>query len=124
MFNQDDSRAGKAAFRFCSECDNMLYPREDRATRRLLYGCRHCNHVEEADSTCVYQHIVSAQAKEQTLGSKDLANDPTFPRASKTCPKCGYHECVFFQSRSKHRDATMKLRYVCSNTQCGHRWTD
>ncbi|TPX72785.1 hypothetical protein SpCBS45565_g00090 [Spizellomyces sp. 'palustris'] len=95
----------------------MLYPREDRGTRALLYGCRHCNHVEEADSTCVYQHIVSAQAK-------DLASDPTFPRIDRTCPRCGYHEAVFFQSRSKSRDATMKLRYVCCNTQCGHRWTE
>ncbi|KAI8820802.1 uncharacterized protein EV422DRAFT_496532, partial [Fimicolochytrium jonesii] len=102
----------------------LLYPKEDRAERKLTFNCRHCNHSEEAEFTQVYSHVVSATAREQTAEEVALASDPTFPRANNIkCPKydCTSTEAVFYHSRSKHRDATMKLFYSC--VKCGHRFT-
>ena len=31
---------GFVGIRFCQECNNMLYPREDKQNRVLLYACR------------------------------------------------------------------------------------
>ena len=31
---------GFVGIRFCQECNNMLYPKEDKANRVLLYACR------------------------------------------------------------------------------------
>ena len=39
----------------------------------------------------------------------DLSSDPTYPRTKKDCPECGYHEAVFFQSRAKRADTSMKV---------------
>ncbi|KAI8917566.1 hypothetical protein DFJ77DRAFT_310178 [Powellomyces hirtus] len=113
-----------ASFRFCSECNNLLYPREERATRRLVFGCRHCSHEEEAEHTQVYEHIVSAVAREQKVDGADLIMDPTVPHTKSKCPKCGVEDALFFPSRSKSREATMKLTYVCCVPSCKHVWTD
>lgn len=32
----------------------MLYPREDKAARQLLYACRNCDHKQVADNPCIY----------------------------------------------------------------------
>ena len=34
--------------------NNMLYPREDRNRKVLLYACRNCEYSEESDNPCVY----------------------------------------------------------------------
>ncbi|KAI8920414.1 polymerase II polypeptide I, 14.5kDa [Entophlyctis helioformis] len=113
-----------ASVKFCSECYNMLYPKEDKANRRLLFACRNCQHEEDADQTCVYQNIITHTAMEQTIVTIDLSSDPTFPRSKRPCPKCHYPESVFFQSRSKAKDATMKLFFACCAPNCGNRWSN
>ena len=40
------------------------------------------------------------------------------------CPKCRHREAVFFQSDTKKAEAEMRLYYVCTNTNCYHRWTE
>lgn len=32
---------------FCVECNNMLYPKEDKANRMLNYVCRNCGYSTE-----------------------------------------------------------------------------
>ena len=32
---------GFVGIRFCQECNNMLYPKEDKENRVLLYACRY-----------------------------------------------------------------------------------
>ena len=32
---------GFVGIRFCQECNNMLYPKEDKQNRVLLYACRY-----------------------------------------------------------------------------------
>ncbi|TPX47002.1 hypothetical protein SeMB42_g03510 [Synchytrium endobioticum] len=110
------------AFQFCSQCHNLLYPRENREQKTLQLACRNCDYFEESDNPLVYRHIVQHSAVEQSLQKIDLAQDPTLPRTrSRTCPRCDRNEAVFFQSRSKSSDS-MILYFACVN--CGHRWTD
>lgn len=40
--------------KFCPECNNMLYPKEDRDNKILLYTCRHCEYNQPADNPCIY----------------------------------------------------------------------
>lgn len=32
----------------------MLYPREDKEHRQLMYACRNCDHKQIADNPCIY----------------------------------------------------------------------
>ncbi|RKO96862.1 hypothetical protein CAUPRSCDRAFT_7447, partial [Caulochytrium protostelioides] len=100
----------------------LLYPKEDPSTMQLLYQCRNCDHSELAKSPVVYTHMIQQSAMDQTLATLDLSTDPTYPRTRKTCPACSNEEAVFFQSRSKAKDTSMKLFFACTNASCGHRW--
>lgn len=110
------------AFRFCPNCNNSLYPIEDKNTRTLLFLCRHCERKERAVDTCVYKTSFTLSSEDKSVSTDNISNDPTFPRLDITCPLCNYNQAVFFQSRSKRRDASMKLFFICSNPQCNHRW--
>lgn len=62
---------------FCPECSNMLYPKEDKAARKLMYQCRTCQHTQEATSNCVYRNILKSQAGDTAGVTQDVALDPT-----------------------------------------------
>lgn len=32
----------------------MLYPKEDKENKILMYACRNCDYKQEADSNCIY----------------------------------------------------------------------
>ncbi|EGO58418.1 hypothetical protein NEUTE1DRAFT_110529 [Neurospora tetrasperma FGSC 2508] len=64
-------------FRFCSECSNMLYPREAEDENKLLFTCRTCNFSEPATSTCIYRNILNNAAGETAGVTQDVASDPT-----------------------------------------------
>ncbi|PVH17702.1 DNA-directed RNA polymerase II subunit RPB9 [Candidozyma duobushaemuli] len=102
-----------ASFRFCAECNNMLYPREDKDNARLLYSCRNCDYTELAENAKVYRHELITNIGETAGVVQDIGSDPTLPRSNKTCPYCGNHECVFFQSQQRRKDTSMILFYVC-----------
>lgn len=36
----ENAGPGFVGIRFCQECNNMLYPKEDKENRVLLYACR------------------------------------------------------------------------------------
>ncbi|RPA80886.1 DNA directed RNA polymerase II 15 kDa subunit [Ascobolus immersus RN42] len=105
------------SFRFCRECSNMLYPKEDREAFRLVYRCRTCPYVEHATTGCVYRNNLSSQAGETAGVTTEVGSDPTLPRAQKECPSCGHPEAVFFQSQQRREDTKMRLFYVCCG--CG-----
>ncbi len=42
------SKAGPR-LRFCPESNDLLYPREDRERRVLVFYCKSCNYQEDAD---------------------------------------------------------------------------
>lgn len=62
---------------FCPECSNMLYPKEDKSARKLMYQCRTCQHTQEASSNCVYRNILKSQAGDTAGVTQDVALDPT-----------------------------------------------
>ncbi|KAM9033410.1 DNA-directed RNA polymerase II subunit RPB9 isoform X1 [Sarcophilus harrisii] len=50
---------GFVGIRFCQECNNMLYPKEDKENRILLYACRNCDYQQEADNSCIYVNKIT-----------------------------------------------------------------
>jgi hypothetical protein len=41
--------------------NNMMYPRENRAERKLEYHCKNCNQVEDARSTLVFTNNITTK---------------------------------------------------------------
>lgn len=107
-----------ASFKFCADCNNMLYPKEDKSELRLLYSCRNCGYTELSENPKVYRHELTTSISETAGVVQDVGNDPTLPKSNKECNKCGKRECVFFQSQQKIKDTSMILFYVCLN--CKH----
>ncbi|KAI8565988.1 hypothetical protein RHMOL_Rhmol02G0004500 [Rhododendron molle] len=87
-----------STMKFCRECNNILYPKEDKEQKILLYACRNCDHQEVADNNCVYRNEIHHSVAERTQVLQDVAADPTLPRTkSVRCAQCGHGEAVFFQ---------------------------
>ncbi|XP_048235197.1 DNA-directed RNA polymerases II, IV and V subunit 9A isoform X1 [Ricinus communis] len=104
--------------------NNILYPKEDRDQKILLYACRNCDHQEIAESNCVYRNEVHHSAAERTQVLQDVAADPTLPRTKAVeCQVCKHPEAVFFQATARGEEG-MTLFFVCCNPICGHRWRD
>jgi DNA-directed RNA polymerase II subunit RPB9 len=38
--------------------NNLLYPREDKSNRKLMFACRNCSYQEDAENVCVYRHEI------------------------------------------------------------------
>ncbi|KAK7735952.1 hypothetical protein SLS53_007331 [Cytospora paraplurivora] len=70
----------QVTFKFCPECSNMLYPKEDKDARRLMYTCRTCQHSEEATSNCIYRNVLKNTVGETAGVTQDVASDPTVSR--------------------------------------------
>ncbi|GAB0134708.1 hypothetical protein EsDP_00003066 [Epichloe bromicola] len=70
-------------FRFCSECSNMLYPKEDEDAHKLQFTCRTCQYTEEAQSTCVFRNVLSNSAGETAGVTQDVGSDPTSEKKKK-----------------------------------------
>ncbi|KAA6413664.1 MAG: DNA-directed RNA polymerase II subunit RPB9 [Lasallia pustulata] len=104
-------------FRFCRECSNMLYPKEDRLSNTLMFACRTCQFSEPASSSCVFRNILHNSVGETAGVTQDVGSDPTLPRSNKQCPSCHETEAVFFQSQQRSAETGMKLFYVCCS--CG-----
>ena len=105
--------AGFVGTKFCRECNNMLYPKEDKKERRLLYSCRNCDHQEYAENPCIYVNKITHEVDELTQIVSDVISDPTLPRTSEhPCPRCHRTPAVFFQAHSRQSDDKMTLYYV------------
>ena len=37
----------------------MLYPKEDKENKQLLYACRNCDYKQLADNNCIYVNKVN-----------------------------------------------------------------
>ncbi|KAM0747150.1 hypothetical protein T439DRAFT_95235 [Meredithblackwellia eburnea MCA 4105] len=66
-----------ASIEFCDECNNLLYPKEDKVNKVLLYACRNCNYVKETVNPCVFKHDLIVVARETAGVVEDLETDPT-----------------------------------------------
>lgn len=109
--------------KFCHECNNMLYPKEDKERKKLLYACRNCDWKMNADNSCVYVNKITHEVDELARIVSDVIHDPTLPRTKDhPCPKCQNKEAVFFQGQSRRAEDDMRLYYVCTNPRCTHKW--
>ena len=80
------------------ECNNMLYPKEDKENRVLLYACRNCVYKQITDNIFIYVNKIMHEVDEITNIVADVIGDPTLPRSEDhPCPKCKHRESVFFQ---------------------------
>ncbi|XP_026571132.1 DNA-directed RNA polymerase II subunit RPB9 [Pseudonaja textilis] len=105
---------GFVGIRFCQECNNMLYPKEDKENRILLYASPRSPQPTRYFAFSELTQIIA-----------DVSQDPTLPRTEDhPCQKCGHKEAVFFQSHSARAEDAMRLYYVCTAPHCGHRWTE
>ncbi|KAK9907932.1 hypothetical protein WJX75_000166 [Coccomyxa subellipsoidea] len=90
--------------KFCPESNDLLYPKEDRERRKLVYHCRNCGYTEDADPSnyCVYRNEIVHTNKERTVIYQDVRADPTLPRTKDvSCPKCSHNEAVFFSASTE-----------------------
>ncbi|KAL1893028.1 hypothetical protein Sste5346_006709 [Sporothrix stenoceras] len=94
----DNKNLEQITFRFCAECSNMLYPKEDEDSHKLQFTCRTCQYTEEAVSTCVFRNVLNNAAGETAGVTQDVGSDPTvgaiaFPNPSTShtmlCFCCG-----------------------------------
>ena len=109
----DGTVARQTPFWICSECGNMLYPKEDHGRRCLQRVCRNCGRVDDADNNLVYVNDLRPESQAADAGV-DVIKDPTLPRAVGTeCSSCGHDEAVFFQAPMKG-DQAMKLIFMCT----------
>ena len=67
----------KISFRFCRECSNMLYPKEDKMNNQLMFACRMCQWAEPADAMCIYRNALKEEIAETAGNVEDVAQDPT-----------------------------------------------
>ncbi|WOL12453.1 DNA-directed RNA polymerases II, IV and V subunit 9A-like isoform X2 [Canna indica] len=108
----------------CFFSNNVLYPREDREQRLLLFACRNCDHQEIAEDLCVYEMKIDHSVSKRSQVLRDEAADPALPRTRNIrCSNCNHPEAVFFQAPSKGEEG-MALFFICCNPNCGHRWRD
>lgn len=111
--------------RFCKECDNMLYPKEQiigDGSGRLVYDCRICGNFEKAKTgdeadNCVYKSDHTKMSEAFNVDSECI-KDPTLSRRRDLpCKHCGHNEAVTFTNPTKDR---MNLIFVC--TKCTFHW--
>jgi DNA-directed RNA polymerase II subunit RPB9 len=108
--------------KFCPETNDLLYPKEDKDTRRLIYRCKNCDYYEQAEVSdyCVYVSENKRGEKVNPIIQQDVRNDPTLPRTKDVrCPQCNHNEAVFF---SQNTESGMTLYFNC--VSCGHKWRD
>jgi DNA-directed RNA polymerase II subunit RPB9 len=98
-------------FRFCSECSNMLYPKEDEESHRLQFTCRTCQYTEEAQSTCVFRNILNNSAGETAGVTQDVGSDPTVGSPLEDLPLCEFcgEIVICIKCGEVHKPATLAL---------------
>lgn len=56
--HNDEQDETAVEMKFCSECNNMLYPRENKVLRQLEFFCRRCNYKETSADYIVYRNDI------------------------------------------------------------------
>ena len=45
-----------ASMLFCRGCSNLLYAKEDKMAKKLMYICQKCQYSQAAENPVVYRH--------------------------------------------------------------------
>ena len=92
------------SMKFCRECNNLLYPRENKIGKNLEFACRMCPYVDNAHdhASCVYvNELIKDSSTRLEVILSDMNKDKTLQRSrTVTCPNknvnCDSNEAVFF----------------------------
>ena len=89
-----------ASMQFCRECNNILYPREDKETKTLKLKCKSCQTEEDAETNTVYHNDMDPDTSTKLdIFQADLVMDPTLSRDNTVeCPECQSNGAVFFRA--------------------------
>ncbi|KAK2791769.1 hypothetical protein FQN51_002133 [Onygenales sp. PD_10] len=85
---EQSGKVDQIHFKFCRECSNLLYPKEDRTTNTLMFTCRTCHVGEPATSHCVFQNKLNSQVGDTAGVTQDVGSDPTVGLLP-LCTLCG-----------------------------------
>ncbi|KAK2510689.1 Polr2i [Columba guinea] len=112
----------------------MLYPKEDKENRILLYAfdtgtspstgamsplpVRYRDQSQFGTGTSLFPQCRNCDYQQEADNSCIYVNKITHE------VECGHKEAVFFQSHSARAEDAMRLYYVCTAPHCGHRWTE
>lgn len=118
------TRRSFVEIKFCPQCNNMLYPKEDKKELTLQYWCKICQYAEPAEDPCVYINSVTQDLAALDQVTKDLATDPTLAHSGEgiVCPNCDHDDAVQFQTPIAREKSNMRLYYVCTAPSCRHKW--
>ena len=101
----------------------MLYPRESKTAKALVYACNKCSYEAAAESPVVFRHEVIKSERNQLEKVPDaIITDPTLGREAMECPKCENRGAVFIMPKIGTSDDRIKLIFVCTNAACVHKW--
>ncbi|GAW79076.1 DNA-directed RNA polymerase 2 [Plasmodium gonderi] len=107
---------------FCEECNNILYARSDRKSKKLLYVCRSCEYISHKlnDQHNIVTRInYNYNRKEDIYIHPETKNDPALGRVRDwMCKNCGNNEAVFLQLPERISYNPMALIYVCTGKNC------
>lgn len=116
--------------RFCRDCNNMLYAKENPNEKVLEFTCKNCQYSEKVEensegTNCVYKNEIKLGQTSIKI-DPSIINDPTYSRTQNVkCTECGNKEAIFFQNPNLN-DSSMKLVFVCcgknNGVYCGHWW--
>mmetsp|Transcript_15943 Transcript_15943/g.24024 ORF Transcript_15943/g.24024 Transcript_15943/m.24024 type:complete len:116 (+) Transcript_15943:74-421(+) len=112
-----------STMKFCRECSNLLYPKENIALKKLEYACKLCNYTEtNVNNSCVRLHeVVKESSTSLDVIPSELNKDPTLQRSRDVeCAECGHNEAVFFQAEQTKRSTALRLIFICCS--CGYKW--
>lgn len=110
--------------KFCPDCQNLLYPKEDKQNSILLLICRRCEHQEESNSPCIsYRTYAEKDLNKKTHVFQDLSFDPALPRTNSTsCLSCKGKEAVFFHKQALNGQKELTITFFCCNQNCNTTW--
>lgn len=104
----------------------MLYPKEDRVAKKLMYVCRRCDYEEEAKTPVVFKRELVKSARDELAKiPSDVIDDPSLTRSTDiVCPECDHVGGVMMQGKPLPTDEKIKLIFVCLNRDCCHKWQE
>lgn len=79
--------------RFCPESNDLLYPKEDRERKKLVYHCRNCGYQEDVapGEWCVYRNEVHHTAKEKNVVLQVMRKLGAGVVCAARCSRRGFH---------------------------------
>lgn len=113
MADSTTKESAKVSFRFCRECSNMLYPKEDRESSTLMFACRTCQFSEPATASCIWRNSLKEDIKETAGNTDDVAQDPTVGEPSDSVMEDAQYEDDVEGQEREEGDIVPELCTMC-----------